>query len=342
MAVYKVPQDVEAEDKLLGPFSFRQFIYLIIVAVSGLIGWGLAQVSIFLVAIPLPVMILFGILALPLRKDQPMETYLAAMIQFFLKPKRRLWNPDGTVSLVQITAPKVAEEQRTKNLSENEAINRLSYLAQIMDTRGWASRGVAAPNNTSLADDVAMEAEQIPDIMDDSAELNQSFTTLIEQRDAARREEMRQKIQQAAAAPQQPQVSQQPPAPQLPDIPNNPYDQFTARQVTTDAVITEPPASAPQPAPIGVQAADDSAIATPHFNPYPTIHQHVVQPLSAQTAAPAQQTQPEPPAKPSENQVSPDIIKLANNSDLSISTIAHEAHRLQEKQNGEEVIISLR
>ena len=39
MAVYKVPQDVEADDKLIGPFSFRQFIYLLIVA--GAMGLGL-------------------------------------------------------------------------------------------------------------------------------------------------------------------------------------------------------------------------------------------------------------------------------------------------------------
>ena len=38
MAEYKVAQDVEAEDKLIGPFSFRQFIYLIIVAIAGEIG----------------------------------------------------------------------------------------------------------------------------------------------------------------------------------------------------------------------------------------------------------------------------------------------------------------
>ena len=44
MAVYKVPQDVEAEDKLLGPFSMRQFIYLIIAAMGIAIGWALAQV----------------------------------------------------------------------------------------------------------------------------------------------------------------------------------------------------------------------------------------------------------------------------------------------------------
>ncbi|NTW61726.1 PrgI family protein, partial [Candidatus Saccharibacteria bacterium] len=43
MAVYKVPQDVEAEDKLIGPFTFRQFVYLIIVALAGGITWGLAQ-----------------------------------------------------------------------------------------------------------------------------------------------------------------------------------------------------------------------------------------------------------------------------------------------------------
>ena len=30
MAQYKVPQDVEADDKLLGPFSFRQFVYLLV------------------------------------------------------------------------------------------------------------------------------------------------------------------------------------------------------------------------------------------------------------------------------------------------------------------------
>ena len=30
MGQYRVPQDVEAEDKILGPFSFRQFVYLMI------------------------------------------------------------------------------------------------------------------------------------------------------------------------------------------------------------------------------------------------------------------------------------------------------------------------
>ena len=126
MAVYKVPQDVEADDKLIGPFSFRQFIYLIVVAIAGFMAYILSQIFIGLVLIPLPVMIFFGAIALPLRKDQPMELYLLALVQFYLKPKKRKWEPEGTVVTVEITAPKVAEPQRTKNFSGDEASDRLS------------------------------------------------------------------------------------------------------------------------------------------------------------------------------------------------------------------------
>jgi hypothetical protein len=93
MSVYKVPQDVEAEDKLLGPFTFRQFIYLIIVAMAMGIAYGLGTLLIPLAFIPLPVILLFGALALPLRKDQPMETYLSAMVSFFLKAKTQNVGP---------------------------------------------------------------------------------------------------------------------------------------------------------------------------------------------------------------------------------------------------------
>src|SRR5919202_5980196 len=99
MAVYKVPQDVEADDKLIGPFSFRQFIYIIIAVIAIALAWGLAQIFIGLALIPLPIVVLFGTLALPLRKDQPMEIYLAAVVSFYLKPRKRLWQPDGIQSL---------------------------------------------------------------------------------------------------------------------------------------------------------------------------------------------------------------------------------------------------
>ena len=59
MAVYKVPQNVEAEDKLLGPFSFRQFIYLVISVVGIAIAWVMFSIFPPLVVIPLPFIIIF-------------------------------------------------------------------------------------------------------------------------------------------------------------------------------------------------------------------------------------------------------------------------------------------
>src|ERR1035437_1052289 len=166
MAVYKVPQDVEADDKLIGPFSFRQFIYLVIVTLSIMLAWGLAQLFIPLAIIPLPVVIFFGALALPLRKDQPMEIYMAAMVSFFLKPHRRLWDPDGIDSLIEITVPKVIEYNRTKDLTMSEAERRFSYLAEIVDSQGWAIRGpgVQAPNS-AMTSDAYFEAQTVEDIL---------------------------------------------------------------------------------------------------------------------------------------------------------------------------------
>ena len=82
MAQYKVPQNVEADDKLLGPFTFRQFVYLLIAGGLVALAIGLFQIFPFLAIVPIPFIIFFVVLALPLKKDQPMETYLAALVSY--------------------------------------------------------------------------------------------------------------------------------------------------------------------------------------------------------------------------------------------------------------------
>ncbi|MEX0934608.1 MAG: PrgI family protein, partial [Candidatus Saccharimonadales bacterium] len=76
MANYKVPQDVEAEDKLLGPLTFKQFIFMLIAAGAGLMTWFMYQISPFMAIIPLPFVLIFGGLAVLRREDQPIERYL--------------------------------------------------------------------------------------------------------------------------------------------------------------------------------------------------------------------------------------------------------------------------
>lgn len=196
MAVYKVPQDVEADDKLIGPFSFRQFIYLIIVAMASALAWGLAQLFIPLAIIPLPIILFFGALALPLRKDQPMEIYMAAMWSFLLKPHMRRWDPDGIESLIEITAPKSLDIQFTKDISQDEAQRRLGYLASVVDSRGWAIRGTQQPlnpNNTMISD-VYFDAQNTEDILDESNQRSQIVTQKLDQSDNDRKQELKQLV----------------------------------------------------------------------------------------------------------------------------------------------------
>jgi len=325
MSTYKVPQDVEADDKLIGPFSFRQFVYLIIVAMAIALAWGLSRLFVGLAIIPLPVIIFFGALALPLRKDQPMEIYLAAIVSFYLKPRQRLWDPEGVESLIEVTAPKAIDGHRTKDLSQNEAEQRLSYLANIVDSQGWAIRGVSGAAGSAMNNDIFLEAQGAEDVLDTNTSIAQSFDQMMTERTERMHEEARERMLQAT------QVPEPIAAPVTPNAP----------------VVAAPPAVAP------------------HFDPYPSIHQSVIQPLDDIAHQTQDATAPLPAAQPSPQPVIPPvlqpvedktqsstsgsaltagIINLANNPDLSIETIAHEANRLKNKalEESEEVVISLR
>ena len=183
MAQYKVPQDVEADDKLIGPFSFRQFIYLLIAGFCAAIAIGLFQIFPLLVVVPLPIIFFFAILALPLKQDQPMETYLAALVSFYLKPRKRFWIPGQRESTITITAPKTVEKPRVRDISEEEASHRLSFLADIVDTEGESIK-----NTTSMRDDYAAEANNAPDIFDD-ANIN-NIDHMIDQEQVAHKNEV--------------------------------------------------------------------------------------------------------------------------------------------------------
>lgn len=204
MAVYKVPQDVEAEDKLLGPFSFKQFVFLIVAVGMIALAWGLFSVLPPLAIIPVPIALFFGALALPLRKDQPMEVYLAAVISFMLKPKQRLWRADGTERMVEVIAPRVEEKQYGKGYDQAEVNRRLSYLATLVDTHGWSVRGVDNPNSSvrgsSMQADWYNEAQAAQDPLDPSSKTARAFETLIERADEKRHDDIVQQMQRAQTA----------------------------------------------------------------------------------------------------------------------------------------------
>lgn len=350
MSVYKVPQDVEAEDKLLGPFSFRQFIFLIIAVVSLGAAYILARILLPLGLIPVPIALFFGALALPLRKDQPMEVYLAAVISFMLKPKKRLWQPDGIEYLVEVTAPKTEETTRRNNYDQEEVQRRLSYLANLVDSRGWSIRGVNDPDSSMQAD-LYNEAQTAFDPLDETGATAQNITNLINQSDARRRQAM---IQTMSAAQQiatddfqgvsstDDQSSQSPGSNSSASNTQPGQTSILDDNAPVDQVLTA------DYQPNQQSDIEQSIASSMKAGPYPTMRQSTLIPLDQIPVQPAAEASaPTAPPQTSLDSVSPAIIDLAkNHRDFSIQTIQRVANEIEQREKKakkmeDEVVISL-
>ena len=343
MATYKVIQDIEADDKLIGWMSPRQAIYAAIVIVSGFLCFLFATNGAWWLSIPmLPHMILLTVLSGPFVHDQPSEVWLLAKIQFFLKPRRRIWNQSGILELVTITVPKKIEQQLTDGLSQTEVKSRLQALANTIDSRGWAVKNVnvnlfAQPAYADVSTDRLIDTTSLPqevpaydiapheDILDEQSNPTaQHMQQMINQSSQTHRQQIMQQMQHPTS--QQPQAqwfteNSTIPQPQLPAVQNinSPMPVSQANGPTAD----------------DQQQLIDKLHAQKAQNKARSGRSHVVEPLSNKPPKPV--VTPKPP-------VNPEVLQLANNDDLNIATIARQANKsVQSQQTGDnEVVISLR
>ena len=349
MASYKIPQDVEAEDKLLGPFSFRQFIYLIIAILAGGLAYFLGTIFVGLAIIPAPIAIVFLIIALPLRKDQPMEIYALAILSFYFKPRLRFWEADGIMTLIEFTDNVVEDEVVLPDISFSEAKQRISFLSNIVDSNGEIIKN---PNFTasSLKQDVIMEANQVEDIHDSDTDINQRFDKMLTQANEERREHIIETMQNKFS---QPASSPEPIPSTIPFTTQTPTS--TQPQIATESQPIEPAtqptgSSTYQPTPYTANfdyyqpQTFTNSLNDPNYTDIP------LPPPPPVPFNPSVAPEPVEPTSQSSYVFTPpsqDIINLANNNDLTIQTIASEAKKITDRRKKllgeeEEVVISLR
>ena len=345
MAQYKVPQDVEADDKLLGPFSFRQFVYLLIAAGLIALAVGLFQLFPLLALIPLPPVFLFLVLALPLKKDQPMETYLAAMVSFYIKPHTRVWTPGQRESTIFITAPKNVEDIRTRDITGEEATHRLSFLANLVDSEGYAIKGAT---NSSMREDLVAEANAQSDMFDtyNSANLNRVIDqNKTVQRQAAMQQmqtalQNREAEQQAAAQAEQRRQMEEQQRILAEQKRQREEAEFRLREEEMRRLNSEhEDALNSMRAAISRGEEIDTSSAMIQNN------RGKLGPKPENKPKPAPKPEPAPEPAPAPKKVAteapkPSIMELANNPDFTVATIAKEANRLNKKEEGE-VFVSL-
>lgn len=323
MATYKVLQDIEAEDKLIGPLTLRQFIYAGIGAIFLYLSYALAsRGAAFMLVLFLPVSAVMGFFAFPWTRDQPTEVWALAKIRFLMKPRRRVWNQDGLKELVTITAPKTVVADYTDGLSPQEVRSRLRALAATVDTRGWAVKNanislplqqrqvqssdrlvapIAAP--AKVVDDTDIRASD--DMLDEKNNSDaQRMQKMIDQKTKDHRQQVIDSLKNDTPAAKKPE-------------PNNYWflnQPAAATSVPSDLVTFNTQVVAPgaetnkadvAPTEEATALAELEAHKAPPGVSY-TGHMHTIEPLSAKhtpspaapTAAPATATPQTPPTPP--------------------------------------------
>lgn len=266
MAQYKVLQDIEAEDKLVGPFTLRQFIYAAVTLVCLYLCFiGLTKHAVFIIPVFFPVALVTGFFAFPWSREQPTEIWALAKIRFLFKPRRRIWNQSGIKELVTVTAPRKVEQNYTNGLSQTEVKSRLRALADTIDSRGWAIKNVdvnlyAHPLEMPVgtASDRLVDLDNLPqevttvdvrasdDMLDDQNTVAQQFDQMIAQSTQAHRQQLIQQLNQAqaqAAAQPAPAPAAQPSTPPAAQAsaPSNDYwflSQQPAMAATRSQIVT--------------------------------------------------------------------------------------------------------
>jgi hypothetical protein len=349
MATYKVIQDIEAEDKFVGPLTLKQFIFLIVGLFFGYLNiFAYTRGFAWAIAVFLPPALFCIFMAFPWSINQPTDVWVLAKIRFFFKPKVRTWNQAGIQELVTITAPKKIEKQLTKNFTEKEFTSRLKALAETIDSRGWAvkhasftealigldplsdrlvspdilPRHVPVENVESMSD--MMDKTNVDGMLSENDDLKKS--QVLEKMDRVRQGEPIESVDRPAIiiSPPSEHIS----GPLLSEDEATLSEQVRIKRTAGDVAynnMSKVATGGGKQAVSHAQTDDDDSDDTSTQNKNKKAGNSKTEIKKAQASV--------------TEQISPDILGLAQNNDLNVATIARQAKN--DKPDDGEVVIKL-
>ncbi len=133
---FVVPQFIDAEDKILGPITARQFIELLAAFLLDGILYALLPFTAFLF-VGIPIIALAGIIAFVKINGQPFHFFILNLVQSFRRPKIRVWDKRLTDAELRVyikapTAPPPPPPARKAALTAS----RLQELTLVVNTGG--------------------------------------------------------------------------------------------------------------------------------------------------------------------------------------------------------------
>jgi hypothetical protein len=131
---FAVPQFTDVEDKIIGPFTLKQF--LIVVAVGGLdlFFWSLLKFSFFFFVFALPTTIVGLGITFGKFNGRPVYSYVLTFIDFVTKPHVRVFNREEISIVSKIEKKPMADKQKQAAVEEPKE-SRLKKLAYLLDQK---------------------------------------------------------------------------------------------------------------------------------------------------------------------------------------------------------------
>ena len=132
---FKVPQNIDLEDKIVGPLTLVQFLYVL---GGGLIDYILFQsiapksMAVFLI-LAIPIALIAAGMAFVKIQDQPLSHFIKAGIYYYTHPKARFWKKVGVTESVLVAPPKTVVKEGFvphKKIVKSD----LEKLANVLDT----------------------------------------------------------------------------------------------------------------------------------------------------------------------------------------------------------------
>jgi hypothetical protein len=92
---YNVPQFIDIEDKIVGPLTAKQLLWLFGLGGTLFLMWVMIGSKLNFILIAIPVSFLFLALAFYRPYGQPLSKFIVSMFLFFVKPKVYMWQRTG-------------------------------------------------------------------------------------------------------------------------------------------------------------------------------------------------------------------------------------------------------
>lgn len=124
MQQFQIPQFIDYEDKVIGPLTIKQFLWLLAGGAIVFTLWVSFPLILFII-LGIPIAILFLALAFYKINGRPFIIFITSSINYFIHPKMLLWKGESKEKKPVFAEEKEIEEEKIEKISKS-ALEKLA------------------------------------------------------------------------------------------------------------------------------------------------------------------------------------------------------------------------